>query len=243
MSLDPILLIGGFGSHWSDYKPGARMLSHVSGRRVFIVSINRLSWLVGGFVDYSLMLTRVHNAVQHALQQTGTERIMLVGHSAGGVIGRAYLGGKRMRPHQPTYSGHEHVTRLVTLGSPLRAVDGSSRPGVSHAAWVDRNYPGAFYPKVQYLTVSGRLIEGKSNGSPRQRAAYTSYAWISTTGEQWGDGVVPLSLSTLDSTPSLVLHGIGHSPNWGRWFFSTPAIVRSWWNYFDLGDAPTGVNA
>jgi pimeloyl-ACP methyl ester carboxylesterase len=243
MPLDPILLIGGFGSHWSDYHPGARMLSHVSGRRVFITDIHRLSWLVGGFVDYSLMLTRVHKAVQHALKATGAEKLLLVGHSAGGVIGRAYLGNVPIRPHLPTYDGHHRVTRLITLASPLRAVDGAKRPGITHTSWVDRTYPGAFYPDVQYLTVSGKLIAGKEKGSARERAAFLSYEWISTVGEQWGDGVVPLSLSTLDGAPSLVLDGVGHGPTWGRWFFSSPATVRSWWNFFELGDAPTGVNA
>jgi pimeloyl-ACP methyl ester carboxylesterase len=227
--MDPILLIGGFGSHWSDYRHGARMLSHVSGRRVFITGINRVSWLVGGFVDYSLMLTRVHHAVQHALAATGAEKLIIVGHSAGGVIGRAYLGDRALRPHQPAYRGHERVTRLITLGSPLRAPEDAKRPGMAQAAWVDRTYPGAYYPQVQYLTVCGHRIAGNPRGTPRERAAFTSYEWVSTVGDQWGDGVVPLSIATLDGAPSLVLDGIGHGPSWPRWYFSTPAIVRSWW--------------
>lgn len=239
MSLSPIVLIGGFGSHWADYKPVAKMLSHVSGRRVFITGINRLSWVVGGLVDYSLMIGRAHHAVMHALEKTGADKVILVGHSAGGVVGRAYLGDQRIKAHHPAHHGHERVSRLITLGSPLRAAEGATRPGMKQASWVDKAYPGAFYPNVEYLTVTGKLIEGRRDGTIRERQAHESYAWISTVGEQWGDGVVPLSMSTLDGVPSLVLDGIGHSPNWGRWYFSTLSIIRSWWHYFDLGDAPT----
>jgi pimeloyl-ACP methyl ester carboxylesterase len=239
--LEPIVMIGGFGSHWTDYKPVAKILSHVSGRRVFITGINRLTWLVGSIVDYNLMLDRAHNAVTHALEQTGAQKVILVGHSAGGVVGRAYLGDKVLKTHHRAYSGHERVTRLVTLGSPLRAARDATRPGVQQAAWVDEAYPGRYYDHIQYLTVCGKLIEGRASGSLRQRQAFNSYRWVSTQGEQWGDGTIPLSQSTIDGVPSLTLDGIGHSPNWGRWYFSTPEVIRSWWHYFELGDAPLNV--
>jgi pimeloyl-ACP methyl ester carboxylesterase len=238
---EPIVLIGGFGSHWADYKPVAKMLSHVSGRRVFITGINRLSWVVGGLVDYSVMIERVHKAVTHALDETHASRVMLIGHSAGGVIGRAYLGDKTIKQHHVPRNGNERVSRLVTLGSPLRAgrIEGAKRPGMKQAAWVDENYPGAYYKHVEYLSVSGRFIEGKrSGGNLREREAFDNYKWICNDGSQWGDGVVPLSLSSLDGAPHLILDGVGHSPNWGRWFFSTPETIRSWWHYFELGDAP-----
>jgi pimeloyl-ACP methyl ester carboxylesterase len=239
ITLEPIVLVGGFGSHWADYKPVAKMLSHVSGRRVFIANINRLSWLVGGFVDYNLMLDKLHKAVGHAQTATGSQKVTLVGHSAGGVISRAYLGDKAYRQHHPVYEGHQRVSRLITLGSPLRAARTAKRPGVQQAAWVDEAYPGRYFDGVQYLTVCGRLIEGRADGSLRQREAFQSYQWVSAEGEQWGDGTIPLAQSTLDGVPSLTLEGVGHSPNWGRWYFSTLDIIRSWWHYFDLGDAPS----
>jgi pimeloyl-ACP methyl ester carboxylesterase len=236
--MEPIVLIGGFGSHWQDYRPVAKMLSHVSGRRVFIAGINRLSWLVGGFVDYSVMLDRAHNAVQHAREKAGCDKVIIVGHSAGGVVGRAYLGDRAFKAHHRIYNGHEHVSRLITLGSPLRAAYDAKRPGIQQASWVDATYPGAFYPQVQYLTVCGKLIEGNAMGSLRQRQAHGAYKWVSGLGEQWGDGTIPVSQSTLDGVVSLTLDGIGHSPNWGRWYFSTLEVIRSWWNYFDVGDTP-----
>lgn len=238
--LDPIVLIGGFGSHWSDYRVAARCLANVSRRRVFIAGITRVTWMLGGLVDYSVLVDRAHIAVAHALRQTGAKKVILVGHSAGGIVGRAYLGDRTYKPRQRSYHGHERVSRLFMIGSPLKAAREAPRPGMRAAAWVDETYPGAYYdPEVKYLNVRSRRIEGKVNGTLRQREAYYNYRFISNYGEQWGDGVVPLSMSELEGAATLELEGVGHSPGWGWWFFGDAAVIRAWWNYFELGDAPT----
>lgn len=241
MTLEPIVLIGGFGSHWSDYRQFARALANVSGRRVFIAGINRLSWLVGGLLtDYTLLVNRTHHAVTHALQITNAPKVILVGHSAGGVVGRGYLGDRMIKRHHVAYRGFERVKRFVALASPLRAVEGPKHIGLEQAAWLDKEYPGAYFsPDVQYQTVSGRFIEGKLGGTPAELLAYRNYEFVSGRGDQWGDGVVPLTVSTLEGVPSLEIDGLAHSPQWGRWFGSDEASVRMWWDYFDLGDAPS----
>ena len=238
---EPIVIIGGFGSHWMDYQVPARRLANVSGRRVFIAGINRASWLVGGITNYSPLIDRAHNAINHALKETGAEKVILIGHSAGGVIGRAYLGDQTIKPHQRSYGGWERVARLYMVGSPLREVGDVFQQGMWATAWVARTYPGAYFADkgVKYLSVRGKYVEGKHDGSFRERQAFLNYQFISGNGAQWGDGVVPLALSELDGAPTLTLDGVGHSPGWGRWFFADEDVIRSWWSYFDLGDAPT----
>ncbi|MFC1463742.1 MAG: esterase/lipase family protein [Candidatus Brachytrichaceae bacterium NZ_4S206] len=236
---EPIVLIGGFGSHWSDYRFAARVLANIAGRRVFIAGITRVTWMLAGLTDYSMLVDRAHTAISHALKQTGARKVILVGHSAGGIVGRAYLGDQKVKPYQRSYHGYERVSRLYMVGSPLRATKEAPRPGMRAAAWVDETYPGAYYaPQVKYLNVRSRHIEGKVNGALRQREAYYNYRFISGNGAQWGDGVVPLSLSELDGAATLELEGVGHSPGWGKWFFSDASVIRAWWHYFELGDAP-----
>ena len=239
--IEPIVLIGGFGSHWSDYQRGARLLANVSGRRVFIAGITRASWLVGGVTNYSPLVDRAHNAIAHALKETGAEKVVIVGHSAGGIVGRAYLGDQKIKPHQLSYRGYERVSRLYMLGSPLREVGSVVQQGMRATSWVDRTYPGAYFADkgVQYLNVRGKLVKGKEDGTLRERQAFVNYQFVSGTGRQWGDGVVPLALSELDGATTLTLEGVGHSPTWEPWFFANENTVRSWWSYFDLGDAPT----
>jgi len=237
--INPIVLIGGFGSHWTDYNSMGRYLARVSGRRVFIANINRLSWVVGGFTDYFLLVDRAHKAVMHALKETGAEKVTLMGHSAGGVVGRAYLADRVPNVYHTPHHGYERVSRLIMLASPLRAVAEAQHPGMRQAAEIDAMFPGAhFAPHVQYLTVSGKFIEGKPNGTLKEREAHRNYKYVSNVGEQWGDGVVPSSLSRLDGVPHLEIEGLGHSPFWAPWFGSDEAQVRRWWSVIEQGDAP-----
>ncbi|MCL5994654.1 MAG: alpha/beta hydrolase [Chloroflexi bacterium] len=238
--LEPIVLIGGFGSHWKNYRHFGRVLAQVSGRRVFVVSITNVTWMVASLTDYILLINRTHKAVLHALAETGADKVILVGHSAGGVVARAYLADRLQQPYHDAYHGYRRVSRLIALGSPLGAIDNARHVGLRHASWLDREFPGAYYaPGVRYLTVYGRLIEGKRTGSLREWQAYRNYEYMTKEGAQWGDGVVPNSLSRIDGVPSLELDGVGHSPWWGsRWYGSDEQTVRMWWEYFQLGDAP-----
>jgi pimeloyl-ACP methyl ester carboxylesterase len=241
---DPVILIGGFGSHWRTYRQFGRDLAKVSSRRVFIVDITRVTWLVATYSDYALLVKRTHQAVQYALKQTAASKAILVGHSAGGVVARAYLGDRFENSDTTAYCGHEHVSRIYMLGCPLAAVDQPRNAGLKQAAWVDRTYPGTFYtPEVQYLAVAGKLIEGKATGTIQQRRAYRGYRFISGMGEQWGDGVVPTALSTLSGIPAIEIDGVAHSPLFGaRWYGGDEASIRMWWDYFDQYDAPTPVS-
>jgi pimeloyl-ACP methyl ester carboxylesterase len=235
----PIVLIGGFGSHWADYNSMGKHLARVSGRRVFIANINRLSWVVGGFTDYFLLVDRAHKAVLHALNETGAEKVMLVGHSAGGVVGRAYLADRTPKPHQTAHRGYERVSHLIMIGSPLRVVTEAQHPGTRQASEIDEMFPGAFFaPQVQYLTVGGKFIKGKADGTLREREAYRNYKFVSGRGAQWGDGVVPLSMSRLDGAPHVEIEGMGHSPLWLPWFGGSEDMVNKWWHALVGGDAP-----
>ncbi len=237
---DPVVLIGGFGSDWRVYRQFGRDLAKVSSRRVFIVDITRVTWLVASYSNYVMLVKRTHEAIQYALKQTGASKVILVGHSAGGVIARAYLGDRFENPNAVAYQGHHHVSRVYMLGSPLSAGEQPRNPALKQAAWIDRTYPGAFYaPEVQYLTVAGKLVEGKADGTLRERRAHSAYRFISGTGEQWGDGVVPATMSTPDGMPAIEINGVAHSPRFGpRWFGGDEASIRMWWDYFDQYDAP-----
>jgi triacylglycerol lipase len=60
------------------------------------------------FERIEVLAEQLHRAVEALVARTGIDRLILVGHSMGGLVGRSYLA---------TY-GAGRVTRLVTLGTP-----------------------------------------------------------------------------------------------------------------------------
>ena len=75
---------------------------------------------------------------------SGSERVVLVGHSAGGWLARAFLGDAR-------YGGgddapHPHVAGLVSLGTPHAPTpDGVFDVTRGALAWLDERMPGAHF--------------------------------------------------------------------------------------------------
>jgi len=96
-----LLLIAGFMCNRAAWRP---LLD--SGRlREFNVATVNLEPILGDIDDYAEV---VHRAVETLRAATGAARVVLVGHSMGGLACRTYL-----RRH-----GDAHVARVVTLASP-----------------------------------------------------------------------------------------------------------------------------
>lgn len=229
MNNTPILIVGGFASDPQLYKPLRAHLAEVSGRPVFIAPINRLDWAWVTLADsYAELLRKLDRAVNDLIVQTGSSRVTLVAHSAGGVLARIFLGDQPYRGR--VYDGHRRVDMLITLGTPQRTEREGRIGGLNQIRWAEEHYPGAYWPEVQYVSVIGRSIFGDPNGPPPERGAYQSYRLISGEGAQWGDGVVPLNHGLLPGSLQIVIPGLRHDPRPDRlWYGSSPATVAVWW--------------
>ncbi|WP_322494632.1 lipase [Chloroflexus sp.] len=229
MNTAPILIVGGFASDPQLYKPLRAHLAEVSGRPVFIAPINRLDWAWVALADsYAELLRKLDRAVNDLIAQTGSSRVTLVAHSAGGVLARIFLGDQPYRGR--AYHGHHRVDMLITLGTPQRTEREGRIGGLNQTRWADEHYPGAYWPDVQYVSVIGRSIFGDPNGLPPERGAYQSYRLISGEGAQWGDGVTPLHHGLLPGSLQIIIPGLRHDPRPDRlWYGSSPATVAVWW--------------
>lgn len=96
-----LLLIPGFMCNRAAWKP---LLDRGLLREFNVATVN----LEPIFGDIDAYADVVHRAVERLRLQTGAARVVLVGHSMGGLAARAYL-----RRH-----GDAHVARAVTLASP-----------------------------------------------------------------------------------------------------------------------------
>jgi pimeloyl-ACP methyl ester carboxylesterase len=168
--------------------------------------------------------------VRTALAEHASAQLTLVAHSAGGVLARIYLGDQPYGPRRLCYNGHQRVGALITLGTPHRAVGQGRQGGLNQIAYVQRVYPGAYWPSVRYVSVIGKSIFGAPDGPPPERGAWQSYRLLGAEGAQWGDGVVPLENGLLDGSRKLVIPGLRHDDRADRpWYGSSDAIVRAWW--------------
>lgn len=224
-----IIIIGGYNSFWPAYLGMARHLEDISGLPAVGVPLAPWHWFrLRREKEATDMLRRVTETVHWARRRLFAESFILVGHSAGGLLGRLYLHdgpvwGKR-------YAGVEHVDTLITLGSP-HCPDKGTRTGWHLTDEANRLVPGAPYgDRVHYLTVAGRAVQGHPLGNHEQRRAFRGYQYFSPWNDAWGDGIVPVSCAQLDGAETLVLDGVAHSRRYGRdWYGASSEIVRRWW--------------
>jgi pimeloyl-ACP methyl ester carboxylesterase len=220
----PIVILGGAFSWPGVYAGMRRTLEACAGVPVSVVPVHPADWAIA-VTEYGWqrILRKVDREVRRMTADTGRPRVVLVGHSAGGVVGRLYLSPEPFRGD--TYAGLERVAQLITLGSP----NTNQRIGPMRR-WVDARYPGAcFSPAVRYTSVAGRRLEGRRHGTPAQRAAHSAYRTLSGYGAVWGDGLVPVSVALLPGAGAVVLDDVGHGPVLSRPWYGTAEIVRRWW--------------
>jgi pimeloyl-ACP methyl ester carboxylesterase len=227
----PIVILGGFGSNYNQYRKLQSFLVELSGRPVSIAPISLIDWI--GVVtsdSYGDLLRIVHKAVQSALTRNQAQRVTLVGHSAGGVLARIYMGDQPYGAQRLVYNGFNYVDTLVTLGTPHNTRSNGRHGGHNQIAFAQETYPGAYWRFVRYISVMGKDVFGSRSGHSAERGAWQSYQMLDGDGYQWGDGVIPLRSGLLAGSYKVVVEGLRHDQRpESRWYGSSIPAVRSWW--------------
>jgi pimeloyl-ACP methyl ester carboxylesterase len=224
-----IIVIGGFNSFWPIYLKMARDLEDLTGVQAIGVPLWPWHWWSAGQAqDASNILQKVAETVVWARRKYRAGQFILVGHSAGGVVGRLYLCDEPVWGQ--VYAGVEYVPQIITLGSPHCSQKGTET-GWFLTDEANRHAAGTPYAdRVRYRAVAGCLIEGREDGSYQERQAFRRYRFFAGQGALWGDGTVPVESAHLDGSECLVLEGVGHSRKTGPdWYGGSPSIIRRWW--------------
>lgn len=224
----PIVIIPGYLAGAMPYRPLEAYLNQ-SGRWAKTVPLTQASWLpTFGGRSVQPILRAIAATVEQAKAATGSDRVHLVGHSAGGWIARIYLGDQpydvhpadRDRPN--VWSGAQSVHTLMTLGTPHTSQERWTRRNLD---FVNQTYPGAHHPHVNYICVAGKAVFGQQW---RTWFTYNSYKITSGTGACWGDGITPITAAHLPNAKNILLEGVYHSPKPGIAWYGTPHIVDQW---------------
>src|SRR5919112_1126909 len=105
MSNAPIVIVGGATWWPNSYRDLANTLRDISGSEVHVAPITPLDWTLGYFKGFGQLVFEVASTVDRALLGAETKRAVLVGHSAGGLACRGYIGGA------PPYGGRRDSGR------------------------------------------------------------------------------------------------------------------------------------
>ena len=234
MSKAPIVIVGG-ASWWpSSYRNLAGMLREISGSGVHVAPVTPLDWILGYLRGFGQLVFEVASTVDRALLESGAKKAVLVGHSAGGLACRVYIGGEPPYGGR-RYSGHRRVESLITLGTPHAVADNERLAPITR---LNELFPGALHEGagLRYLSVAGSAEDGAS--SPKARKRYERFV---EDGRVAGDGVVPVDSAMLPGSGGMVLDGIYHNRRLGRWYGSDQETVSRWWpGELGAGDSAVG---
>jgi pimeloyl-ACP methyl ester carboxylesterase len=222
MSDAPIVIVGGATWWPGSYRNFASLLQEISGSEVYIAPLTPLDWTLGYFRGFGQLVFEVASAVDRALLESEAKKAVLVGHSAGGLACRVYIGGDPPYGGR-RYSGHRRVEALITLGTPHTV---ANKQRLAPITRVNELFPGALHAEagLRYVSVAGSDADGAS--SPRARKRYER---LVVDGRVAGDGVVPVDAALLPGSESLVVDGIHHNSRLGRWYGSDRETVERWW--------------
>mmetsp|Transcript_42427 Transcript_42427/g.100690 ORF Transcript_42427/g.100690 Transcript_42427/m.100690 type:complete len:329 (+) Transcript_42427:170-1156(+) len=223
-----VVILPGLGNSSGDYTALSTLLTD-RGLHVETASVARIDWMrnaaglryraywTGNLkprptVDW--YLNRVEAAMDSAKRAVDGGPVTLLGHSAGGWLGRLFL----------LEFGTAGVDRFVSLGSPHNPPP-KGAPGVIDQTrgiltWMEDSCPGAFHDDVEYTSVAGKFLKGATfTGSGgdgavtfNQRVVGAGYQQVCGSAEVWGDGVVPVPAALLEGSAQVVLDGVYHSP-------------------------------
>jgi pimeloyl-ACP methyl ester carboxylesterase len=222
MSGAPIVIVGGATWWRGSYRNFASLLQEISGSEVHIAPVTPLDWALGYFRGFGQLVFEVASTVDRALLESEAKKAVLVGHSAGGLACRVYIGGDPPYGGR-RYSGHRRVESLITLGTPHSVAD---RQRLAPITRVNELFPGALHAEagLRYVSVAGSAADGASSSRVRKR-----YERFVEDGKVAGDGVVPVEAALLPGSESQVLEGVQHNRRLGCWYGSDRETVGLWW--------------
>lgn len=229
----PIIIVGGFLSWPRHYRKLADTLREFSGSEVYIVPLTPLDWLLTLIRGAGQLVFEIATTVDHALLESEAKKAVLIGHSAGGVASRVYIGGDAPYGGR-RYSGHRRVSHLITLGTPHLVRD---RWPFSLLDQANDLFPGALHKEagLRYVSVAGAAANGAKD--PKVRKLYER---MIEDGAVPGDGIVPVASTLLPGAKHLIFDDLRHDRAVRPWYGDREIVERWWPEELRQGDSPEG---
>jgi hypothetical protein len=235
-----VLIIGGFMSSPPMYRGLRSLLLERDVPEVVVAPVWMPDWVLAAARGQGPIAARAGRALLEASAAADASEasagapVLVVGHSAGGVIARILtspdpFAGRRM-------NGSGRVGAIVTLGSPhMNDAEGRAAQRMGETSrWANEHVPGAYFaPRTGYLCVASDAIVGDAGGDRKARRVDGFYRGVVSAPPDEpipGDGVVPLAAALLPGVEPIVLHDAEHANVIARHWYGDADHVDAWWS-------------
>lgn len=242
MSIQPgqpyVLIVEGLVSPPIAYRPMRQRLIERGATGVDLAPVHVHDWMLAAVRGFGALRANVATAIRTAHERAGGQRIMVVGHSGGGLLARLAVSDI---PGDGRIEGiSAMVGCLVTLGTPHDLHWMQTRwqhEGVRLARTLADSSPGAWFaPAMGYVTVASDAVrpDGDDAGRPGGRSplrAARDWFFRSIVGAPLpggSDGVVSVDVAHLAGARQLTFHDVHHGVVGSPWYGDSPVIDR-WW--------------
>jgi hypothetical protein len=228
-----VLIVGGFMTYPPAYLALRGRLLARGAARVSIAPLWPHDWLAGAARSLAPLVTRTALAARRLHDEGEGGPILIVGHSAGGVLARLVTSPESFHGCQADLA--EIVGAIVTLGSPHKVVAEpwrGLRAGGDASRFLEATVPGAFFaPRIGYLTVGSSLVPaaGPTAGFEPWWAGQAYSLLLGADGRtELGDGMVPLAAAHLDGARQITFEDVRHGHLGAHWY-GDERVVDRWW--------------
>jgi len=233
-----VLVLGGFLTAPPMYLRFVERLRARGAAGVVVANVWTPDWLISSARGPGAIATRsgkaLLEAARLAAQVSDGAPVLVVGHSAGGLIARLLtaaepLPGKR-------FGAAQRIGAIATLGTPHVMSQGEGigkHLNMTVSAIAEKAAPGAFHsPMTGYVAVASRAVRGDPAGTGQERVAYLLYRSVlgraAVSGTE-GDGLVPVVSAMLSGALQIVLDDAVHGPSGGAPWYGTDRPMDVWW--------------
>lgn len=225
-----VLIVGGFATAPANYLPFARRLRVRGAARVDIAPLWPPDWLIGAILGFGPAMGRTRRAIERTHAAGGGRPIIVVGHSAGGILARLATSPVPFHGHRAQAA--ERVGCLVTLGTPHGLAQLPNRyrhAGHDAAEFLDSVAPGAYFaPRTGYLTVGANFSAAPFRGVLGRLATEIFTLMLGDQVKSPGDGIVPASAVHLEGARQATYADVRHGVIGAPWY-GDEAVIDRWW--------------